>query len=1051
MNKANNILHKWALVLYCCSFAMGSFANTSHSLEQEQPLLTLLETFSEKYQIHFSYNPVELYDVEVDFEFDDSEDVDTAIQRLLSPTRFHYESFGKQFYVIYEKSKAGQKDVRKLRKHWKEIQKLEQKGNLSLRKSNTKNKLQSALIGYSSLEKARWSSGKIYDAATKESLVGANIIIKGSSIGTASDANGEFQLKANQKLPYELVISYTGYQDKVVLVNADNRENLNVLLTSGGLLLDKVVVGASRHSERFVEAPVTVEKLDILALQSSSAEGVFESLSNLKGVQIVKGSISGAVMNTRGFANMNNLRFLMHLDGMDVTSPGFGVYSNMGGVSILDVQSVEVIPGASSALYGANAFNGILLMRSKDPFIHQGLGLHLKTGITQHSISGVNPYNNLSVRYAKSYGGKFAFKIDYETLLTKDWVAQDFSQRDRSIDPTIQANQNPPLVSPNQAHYDAVTIHGDMDAEAFTKAIERGETLLTSNGQTIHWQADNVHRTGYSESQLFNPEVSNHRINIGLAYKINANWRLDYLYKNALQDLVLRHTTNYPFYNFNLEHHKIELKGKGLTARWYHNQEDARNTWSASYLAASIQTQLLTNEDWKQRFVDAYAGEINDHFTNNIAAARAYADKGMAAVGSAEWEAARQSSIASPTTFNPNGVIGAKLAENSAFWQAEAFYDFEEALVLDPSWKLQLGASFRKYRLDSKGAFFNDNRLAENTLAGNPMGYAGNIPLSEAGLFGQIGKKILDNRLSLSFVGRANYHSNFNLNFTPQVAAVFSPDAKRNHNIRTSFTTGVRNPGLQEQYINFLISPAHVILGGTDDNLANYFDPFLGITGAELTTIFKEQLGYEHKGLKPERNTTYEMGYKGLLVNDRLLIDFNAYYTHYKNFVERANLTITTKTGEPKIHALYANLEEDVNAYGIGLGFEYAIAEKYRFYSNYQFNDFNTPAHKTGFGFVIPAFNTPKNRVNFGLNRHNEIGFGFDVAGRYVSEYDFISTLGKGYIPAYFTMDAAISYRFENLNFTLAASNLLGQEYRTIYGGPTVGSIYTFSVIYTTR
>lgn len=1025
-----------------------SFAKEFNFREQEQPLLTILETFAKKYQIHFSYNPVELQEVQVSFEFDAAEEVDAAIERLLSPTRFHYESFGDQFYVIYEKSKAGNKDVRRLRKHWKEIQKLEQKGNLSLRKSNTKNKLGNALKDYATLAKAKWSFGKITDEETKEGLMGANIIIQGTTIGTASDVNGSFKLEAEQKPPYNLAISYTGYQDKVIRVTAKNQVNLEITLTSGGALLDQVVVGASRHCERFVEAPVTVEKLDILALQSSSAEGVFESLSNLKGVQIVKGSISGAVMNTRGFANMNNLRFLMHLDGMDVTSPGFGVYSNTGGVSILDVQSVEVVPGASSALYGANAFNGILLMRSKDPFIHQGLSLYLKTGITRHSISGTNPYNNTSARYAKAFGNKFAFKIDYETLLTKDWVAQDFTQRDRSIDPTVRANQQPPLVNANQAHYDAVTIHGDMDAEEFTRAISKGETLLTSGGQMIDWSADNVHRTGYSESELFNPAVSNHRINVGLAYKINANWRINYLYKNAVQDLVLRHTTNYPFYNFNLEHHKVELKGKGLTVRWYHNQEDARNTWSASYLAASIQTQLLSNADWKQRFVNAYAGEVENVLARNIATARAYADEGMAAVGSPAWAAARQSSIASPTTFNPDGVIGAKLAENSAFWQAETFYNFEEILT-DPFWKLQLGASFRKYRLDSKGAFFNDNRLAENTIAGNSMGYIGDIPLSEAGVFGQVSKKLLENHLSLSFVGRANYHSNFKLNFTPQLAAVFSPDSKRNHNIRASFTTGVRNPGLQEQYINFLISPAHVILGGTDDNLAHYFDPFLGITGKELKAIFKKQLGYEHKGLQPERNTTYEMGYKGLLANDRLLIDVNAYYTHYKNFVERANLTIITKAGTPKIHALYANLEEDVNAYGFGLGFEYAIAESYKFYTNYQFNDFNTPAHETGFGFVIPAFNTPKNRINLGLNRRNtQGGFGFDIAGRYVSDYDFISTLGKGYIPAYFTMDAALAYRYENYNFTIAAANLTGHEYRTIYGGPTVGAIYTFSVLY---
>lgn len=1055
MKKANNILNKWALVLCCCGFSIVvSSANYPLAITNERPLLVVLEDFEERYTVYFSYNPIELSAVQVTFEFDELEEVHQAIERLFAHTPFHYESFSKQFYVIYEKSKAGNKDVRKLRKHWKEIQKLEQKGNLSLYKNkrNGNDQLNSAIRGYSKIERTRWSFGTIRDAETKETLIGANIIIKDTNIGTASDLNGHFSLNAGQTPPYEILITYTGYPDKLYKVTGENSANLDIALSADGVLLNQVVVGASRHSERFVEAPVTVEKLDILALQSSSAEGVFESMSNLKGVQIIKGSISGAVMNTRGFANMNNLRFLMHLDGMDVTSPGFGVYSNTGGVSILDMQSVEVIPGSSSALYGANAFNGILLMHTKDPFIHQGLGVHFKTGITRHSVSGVNPYNNLSIRYAKVFGDKLAIKIDYETLLTKDWVAKDFTQRDRSIDPFIPADKNPPLVNENHANYDAVTIHGDVDAEEFTKALGKGENLLTSSGRTVTWNQANVHRTGYSESELFNSEVSNHRINLGLSYKIKKDWRIEYTYKYAVQDLVLRHTTNYPFYDFNLQHHKVEVKGKGLTARWYHNLENAKNTWSASYLAASIQTQLLPNEDWKQRFIDAYAGEVMGLNSANIADARAYADAGMAAVGSPAWETARKISIGSPTTYNPNGVIGAKLAENSSFWHADVLYDFEEKLNASSSWKILIGSSFRKYNVNSLGAFFNDNRLKANESAGHAIGYAGNIPLSEAGVFGQVAKKLLDNRLKLSFVGRANYHSNFKLNFTPQLAAVFSPDQKSNHNFRLSFTTGVRNPGLQEQYINFLISPAHVILGGTMDNLDNYYDPFLQITGQELQEIFKEQLGYEHKGLKPERNTTYETGYKGLLLNDKLLIDVNAYFTHYKNFVERANLTITTKDGTPKIHALYANLESEVNAYGIGLGFEYALVGKYKFYTNYQFNDFKTPTSASGFGFVVPAFNTPKNRINIGLNRRNtQGGFGFDVAGRYVSEYDFISTLGKGYIPAYFTMDASLAYRFKNVNFTLSASNLTGREYRTIYGGPTVGSIYTFSVLYNTK
>jgi len=891
-------------------------------------------------------------------------------------------------------------------------------------------------------------SGKVISEG--ESLIGANIFASSVSQGTSTDVDGNFELEFDGNLPIEIEISYTGYSTKTVTVTAENKDNLIIELSSnGGLTLDQIVVGASRHSERIVEASVTIEKMNGAALVASSAEGTFESLSNLKGVQVVKGSISGPSLNTRGFANNNNLRFLMHLDGMDVTSPGFGVYANVAGVSNLDVQSIEIIPGSSSALYGANAFNGIMLVKSKDPFLHQGIAAQIKTGVSNQELSGSNAYNNFSLRFAKAFNDKFAIKVDYEGLLATDWVAQDFTQRNRNNDPSIPAEQEPSLISPDQAAYDGVTIHGDADAGGFTRAFRTNDMLYTSSGDSLLWTGGNVHRTGYNESEILDPAVSNHRLNAGLYYKINDDWRLDYVYKYGLQDLVVRHTTNYPFYDFNLTQHKFELKGNGLTARWYHNAQEAKETWTTVFLAASIQTQLLSNGDWKQRFTDAYAGEISEVNGGSIEAARAYADAAMSPVGSPEWEAAKQASLAETTTFNPGGVIGARLAENSSFWHSEAIYDFGETLVTDPTWTLQLGASYRKYSVNSGGSFFNDNRLGANTEAGNAIGYDGNIPITESGVFGQIGKKVLDEKLNLSFVGRVNTHSNYDMNFTPQLSAVFSPDANKNHNIRASFTTGVRNPGLQEQYINFLISPVFVILGGTDDNFDNYYDPFFGLTGDDLKAAFKDQLGYDHQTLKPERNTTYELGYKGLLASGKLLVDLSFYRTQYDNFVERANLTIITPAGAPKTHAVYANLTDRVNSTGFGVGLEYALGGVYKIYGNYQFNDFEVESSDTGFGFVSPAFNTPKNRVNLGVARKNtKGGFGFDLAARYVSEYDYISPLGKGYIPSFFTADASVSYNWKDFVFSVAASNLTGNEYKTVYGGPAVGSIYTVGILY---
>ncbi|MEM1122210.1 MAG: carboxypeptidase-like regulatory domain-containing protein [Bacteroidota bacterium] len=548
-------LFKRGLLAVCSSVCL-----LSTTLGNDQPLIAALASLENQYNVYFSYNPEELTDVRVNFATNGAENIEQAINRLLAPTVFQYETFGEKFYVIYNKSKAGKKDLRKLRRHWNSISKLEKKGNLSLNRSQP-NIASSINDEVNRLKGAKWNEGKVVDATTKEGLIGANVIIEHTNAGTATDAYGNFSFHAPTRPPYQLRISYTGYRDKIIHVTTANQYKLNVQLSAEGVLLNQIVVGASRHSERFVEAPVTVEKLDINALPTSSAEGVIESLANLKGVQVVKGSIAGAVINTRGFANMNNLRFLMHLDGMDVTSPAFGVYSNMGGVSALDVQSVEIIPGASSALYGANAFNGILLMQSKDPFVHQGLSAQLKTGITQHSISDNSAYNNFSIRYAKSFNNKLAYKIDYEGLFTKDWIAQDLSERNLNINPEIPADRQPPLVSAHQAGYDAVNIHGDKDTEAFTKVLETGEMAQTSSGQPLLWELDNVHRTGYTEQELFDSRVSNHRLNVGLHYRLNKDWRVEYLYKYAVQDLILRHTTNYPFYDFTLQHHKIELNG----------------------------------------------------------------------------------------------------------------------------------------------------------------------------------------------------------------------------------------------------------------------------------------------------------------------------------------------------------------------------------------------------------------------------------------------------------------------------------------------------------
>jgi outer membrane receptor protein involved in Fe transport len=102
------------------------------------------------------------------------------------------------------------------------------------------------------------------------------------------------------------------------------------------------------------------------------------------------------------------------VDGMDNSSPLLNfVLGNLIGVSEIDVQNVELLPGASSALYGANAFNGILFMNSQSPFTNQGITAYAKYGQTSQKAAGNNEYYDYGVRVAKAFTPYFAAKANF--------------------------------------------------------------------------------------------------------------------------------------------------------------------------------------------------------------------------------------------------------------------------------------------------------------------------------------------------------------------------------------------------------------------------------------------------------------------------------------------------------------------------------------------------------------------------------------------------------------------------------------------------------------
>jgi len=296
-------------------------------------------------------------------------------------------------------------------------------------------------------------SGTVKDGATQEGIAGVNVVVKGKVVGTITDSDGKYTLKVNQAPPLTLTFSFIGFHTEEKEVT-DANTTLDITMNEESLLGQEVVVSASRVEENILKSPVTIEKLDIIAIKQAATPDFYDALANMKGVQVNNGSLNFTAVNTRGFATISNTRFVQWVDGMDTQAPllNFPTGSIMG-LGELDAESLELIPGAASALYGPNAFNGIMIMKSKSPFEYQGLSAQVKQGITNSNAGGSNPYGMYSIRYAKAFNDKLAFKVNFSYMKATDWTSNDYKTDRLNPSSTTDLSSSP--------NFDGLNKYGD--------------------------------------------------------------------------------------------------------------------------------------------------------------------------------------------------------------------------------------------------------------------------------------------------------------------------------------------------------------------------------------------------------------------------------------------------------------------------------------------------------------------------------------------------------------------------------------------------------------
>jgi len=357
------------LVLFLCqclSIGIAKANNNAPSGDNEQPrLLTeVLEEMGEKYQVIFSYESNLLNEVEVEFEFQEGESVGSAIDRLLSQTNLRYQTLGSKYYVIHQNTKRGNRNAKKLGRKIKQIQRLEQKGKLSLNtvRSTPSARLTSVVHSIVELKAAVTISGRVTDT-DGEPLTGATVMVKGTTTGTVTDIDGEYELSAPDDAT-TLVISFIGYQAQEVAI--DGRTRIDVTLAESASQLEEVVVvGYGTQQKRDLTGSVSkIDAGDLESIPSSRVDNLLQGRA--PGVQVtgVSGE-PGAAPSIRvrgGNSIQGNNEPLWVIDGVIV-----GQSFDLNNINTNDIESIEVLKDATSvSIYGTRGANGVILVTTKD-------------------------------------------------------------------------------------------------------------------------------------------------------------------------------------------------------------------------------------------------------------------------------------------------------------------------------------------------------------------------------------------------------------------------------------------------------------------------------------------------------------------------------------------------------------------------------------------------------------------------------------------------------------------------------------------------------------
>ncbi len=930
-------------------------------------------------------------------------------------------------------------------------------------------------------------NGKVTDSTTGEGLYSASVGLKGTQNVVFTEFDGTFSLKVDGLPPYTLVIALVGYGRLEMVVPSLDQE-LKLKLTAEQVVLKEARVRGKRISEKTKQAALTVESMDLMAIREAPSGDFYESLGNLKGVDMTAASFGFKVINTRGFNSTSPVRSLQLIDGVDNQSPGLNFsLGNFLGCSDLDVMKVDIVAGASSAFFGPGAFNGVINMTSKSPWVFPGHAVTYKIG--------ERGLKDLAIRFAEVFKNKegranWAFKVNLCGLKAKDWEAN-----------SLDATSNSPTGVGNPGRYDAVNIYGDENVTANNNYTLDAFSRTTEPGLGLYL------RRGYREEELVDYDTRNLKIAAALHHKFTDSLELILASNYSTGSTVYQGDNRYRLKNVQFWQQRIEVRNEGKWfLRGYLTSEDAGETYDI--FTTGLRMQEATGEEtskWNLRYKELYdnwivAGILNnspDFLDLQEAIAQQYTIEEYDAYvaqyvndNNALFAGYHQNVLDSVNLLNAGFVV-------PFFEPGTARFDSTLASVTSRRFTEGGSMFFDKSKLAHvMGEYRFKPNFAEIIVGGNHRWYmpnsagtifkdTGNVVVrnTEYGIYAGMEKRLLNDELRSTITLRLDKNENFDALLSPAASVVFTPGP--DHVLRVSASRAVRNPTLADQYLYYNVGRA-ILLGNIDGQFDDNGDSLFTIesfneyrTSPTLVEGFSK-LDYFHvDAVRPEKVFTLEGGYRGTL-GRRLYVDFGAYHSWYRDFIGYViglNGEFDAQNGYfPKYIQAYrvaANAQEQVSTFGLNAGLNY-YRDRHVWTFNYSWNKLSSGEDDP----IIPAFNTPEHKFNIGVTGHDLLipgtdkrNFGWGLNYKFIQGYTFEgSPQFTGSLPTYDNLDLQINFSWPQAHtmLKLGASNLLGlvplfdpavpdaerldrawnNDVLMVFGGPRVGRLGYIQLIY---